>query len=72
MSSFEPLLKWKRMKGLYSKIITMEDIESDYEGDGIQLKLKNCLYKLYRNNGLQYVLLGGDDTVVPVRGVMVK
>lgn len=68
VSSFEPLLKWKRMKGLYSKIITMEDIESDYEGDGIQLKLKNCLYKLYRNNGLQYVLLGGDDTVVPVRG----
>lgn len=68
VSSFEPLLKWKRMKGLYSRIITMEDIESDYEGDGIQLKLKNCLYKFYRNNGLQYVLLGGDDTVVPVRG----
>lgn len=68
VSSFEPLLKWKRMKGLYSRIITMEDIESDYEGDGIQLKLKNCLYKLYRNNGLQYVLLGGDDTIVPVRG----
>ena len=65
--SFEPLLKWKRIKGLYSKIITMEDIEADYEGSDIQVKLKKCLRDLYRNNGLRYVLLGGDDTVVPVR-----
>lgn len=66
--SFEPLLKWKRIKGLYSKIITMEDVEAGYEGSDIQVKLKKCLHDLYRNNGLRFVLLGGDDAVVPVRG----
>ncbi len=67
-SSFEPLLQWKKTKGLYSQIITMEEIESNYSGSDIQLKLKNCLYDLYTNKSLKYVLLGGDDTVVPVRG----
>jgi len=67
-SSFEPLIKWKKKKGLYSKIITVEEIESNYTGNSSQLKLKNCLYDLYSNNSLKYVLLGGDDTVVPVQG----
>lgn len=67
-SSFEPLLQWKKTKGLYSQIITMEEIKSNYSGSDIQLKLKNCLYDLYTNKSLKYVLLGGDDTVVPVRG----
>lgn len=66
-NSFEPLLKWKRTKGLYSSIITVEDIEKKYEGDDLPLQIKNCLYDLYQNNELKYVLLGGDDTVVPVK-----
>lgn len=66
--SFEPLLKWKRIKGLHSKIVTMEDIEAGYEGADIQVKLKKCLRDLKNKNDLQYVLLGGDDAVVPVRG----
>ena len=32
----------------------------------MQLKIKTCLKEYYENNGLKYVLLGGDDTVVPV------
>lgn len=67
-SSFEPLLNWKKTKGLYSKIITIEDIDSNYSGNSLQQKLKKCLYNLYSKNGLRYVLLGGDDTIVPVRG----
>lgn len=70
--TFLPLLNWKKTKGLYSKIITVEEIASTYEGNDIPLKIKKYLYDLYCNYGLQYVLLGGDDTVVPVRGCHAK
>lgn len=66
--SFEPLTEWKRTKGVRARIVTMEDIKSNYEGNTVQLKIKKCIWDLYTNNGLKYVLLGGDDTVVPVQG----
>lgn len=69
--SFGELMRWKKTKGLYSKIITIEEIESKYTGADTQVKIKKCLYDLYSNNSLKYALLGGDDTVVPVRGCYV-
>lgn len=66
--AFMPLINWKRTKGLYSEIVTVEDIAAKYNGKDLQEKIKRCLYSLYANNDLQYVLLGGDDSVVPVRG----
>lgn len=45
----------------------MEDIEQMYTGISTQEKLKQCLYSLFKTRGLKYVLLGGDDSVVPVR-----
>lgn len=65
--SFIPLVNWKRAKGLKSKIITTEEIDSKYQGASSQLRIKKCLYDLYQNNSLRYVLLGGDDTVIPVQ-----
>lgn len=65
--SFNKLLKWKKSKGLYSKIITVEEIESQYSGTDTPLKIKKCLHDLFINNSLKYVLLGGDDTIVPIR-----
>ena len=67
-SSFQPIARWKKMKGIRSRIITIDDIASNYTGSTIQLKIKECLYDLYQNNGLKYALLGGDNTVIPVQG----
>ena len=64
--AFVPLVNWKRIKGLRSKIITTEEIDSKYQGESGPLRIKKCLYDLYKNNSLRYALLGGDDTVVPV------
>lgn len=66
--SFKPLADWKKTKGIITEIITVEDILDNYEGETEQLKIKNCLYDYYLNRGLEYVLLGGDDCVVPVQG----
>ncbi len=70
--AFEPLLNWKRTKGLKSKIISVEEIYSTYPGLTNSHRLKNCLYDLYTNKGLIYVLLGGDDKIVPVQGCYCK
>lgn len=69
--SFTPLINWKKTKGLRAKIISTEYIENNYPGNSMQLKIKSCLYDYYQNHGLKYVLLGGDDTVVPVQGCYV-
>ena len=68
--SFVPLISWKLAKGLKSKIITTEEIDSKYQGVSGQLRIKKCLYDLYKNNSLRYALLGGDDTVVATRGCL--
>lgn len=62
---FQPIIQWKKMKGIPSKVITIEEIEANYTGATTPHKIKSCLYDLYKNNGLKYVLLGGDDTIVP-------
>lgn len=67
-SSFQPIAQWKKMKGVKSEIITIEDIETNYSGATTPIKIKSCLYDLYQNKGLRYALLGGDDSVVPVQG----
>lgn len=69
--SFVPLINWKLAKGLKSKIITIEEIDTKYQDSSSQLRIKRCLYDLCHNNSLKYALLGGDDAVVPVRGCLV-
>ncbi len=66
--SFERLITWKRMRGLNCELKTVESIKQEYGIFDIPLNIKKYIYKLYKDNGLKYVLLGGDDNVVPVRG----
>jgi len=64
---FQPLIAWKNQKGIASKIVSIEEIESTYTGSTTQLKIKNCLSDYYQNKNLKWVLLGGDNTIVPVQ-----
>ncbi len=65
---FWNLYAWKMEKGVTTKIVTVESINENYEGETIQLKIKNCLKDYYENHGTKFVMLGGDDKVVPVMG----
>lgn len=66
-SVFQELANWKTIKGIKAKVLTTEDICTQYEGSTNQIKIKKALYDFYRgsNTGLKYVLLGGDTTIVP-------
>ena len=65
-NSFEPLRIWKTQKGVYTKIITLSEIYSTYNGATPQLKIKRCVQDYYDNYGLKWLLLGGDDITVPI------
>lgn len=64
-NSFNPLRIWKTQKGVYTKIVTLNEIYSNYEGATPQLKIKRCIQDYYNNHGLKWVLLGGDDIIIP-------
>jgi hypothetical protein len=64
--TFAPLLKWKSMKGLQVGIATIEDVVLQNDGVDDAEKLRNFLIASYQA-GTRYVLLGGDETVIPIR-----
>ncbi|MCE5175071.1 MAG: C25 family cysteine peptidase [Bacteroidales bacterium] len=72
--SFEKLISWKRRKGVSAGVVTMQSIlnDPDITGDGISNlyddagKLRQYLTYAWQN-GAAYVLLGGQDSIVPVR-----
>ena len=64
-SAFQTLADQKESMGLEAEVVTTEFIESNYSGSDIQEKIKNCIIDYATNHGTVWVLLGGDDTVVP-------
>ena len=67
VDAYRPMRNWKRMKAIETEIITTETINSTYSGNSLQEKIKHCLKDYYDNYGLEWVLLGGDETIVPTR-----
>lgn len=64
---FEKLAHWKTIKGIRSKVITVEDCYDAYPNMTPQLAIKTVLASYYYNNGMEYALLGGDTDVVPAQ-----
>lgn len=72
--AFKPLRDWKTQKGVRAEIISIETIDSIYEDEGydIQERIKRCLKDYYDNYSLDWVLLGGDNSVVPSRHCYIR
>lgn len=68
-AAFEPLVRWKTIKGVKAGILTTEHIDSAYSGPTRQLRIKAAIKDHYSGtySGLKYVLLGGDTEVVPAQ-----
>ncbi len=67
LPSFEPLAEWKTQKGLRARIVTVEDIDSMYPSGDEASKIRSFLKEKLDEWAIQYVLLGGDGSVVPIR-----
>ncbi|MEA2104763.1 MAG: C25 family cysteine peptidase [Candidatus Cloacimonadota bacterium] len=72
VSIFQTFADWKDGYGLNSAIFTIEEIYENYTGLDNAARLRNFLIDAYTSwnstdTPLQYVLLGGDDEIIPVR-----
>lgn len=67
--SFKPLSDWKTLKGIPALIVSTDSIYRKYTDFSNEIKIKKYINELYykTNKRLRYVLLGGDETVVPVK-----
>ncbi|MGQ9701617.1 MAG: C25 family cysteine peptidase [bacterium] len=66
-TNWSPLVDWKTKKGIKTKVIGTDSIYAQYSGRDNQEKIRNCIKDYWQNKGLKYVLLGGDDFIVPDR-----
>ncbi|MHC4122489.1 MAG: C25 family cysteine peptidase [Planctomycetota bacterium] len=66
-SQFEPLLDWKTKKGVPAEAVDVSWIYSNYTGTDNQEKIKACIADYVQNKGTVWVLLAGDETIIPDR-----
>ena len=66
---FDQLVQWKTTKGVRTIVTTIEDIDALDKNSGRSMadKIKAYLLTMYHIKGyrFKYLLLGGDDTIVP-------
>jgi len=65
-ASFAPLATYKSATGYNTRVIDIDDVVTAYSGRDDAEKLREYLKDFYAQGG-RYVLLGGDETNLPVR-----
>ncbi len=64
---FGPLLDWKTKKGVPAQAISVESIYGAYSGADSQEKIKACIKDYVENKSTVWVVLAGDNTIIPDR-----
>jgi len=65
--NWDALKNWKIKKGVNTEVVGTDSIYARYPGRDNQEKIRNFVIDYWRNKGLKWVLLGGDDMIVPDR-----
>lgn len=71
---FSDFIDWKFEQDITTGFFTVEEIYDNYEGVDNPDKIRNFIrdaYKTYSGTEtpLEYVILGGDDNIIPIRGM---
>lgn len=69
-ASFQSFADYKNSTGMETVVVKIEDILADPDYDGVddQERIRNFINDSYINWSVKYVLLGGDDEIIPHRG----
>jgi len=70
--SFLQLAELKEDMGLRTRIVTTGWIQDNFSGADIQESIRSFIIHAYFNWETEYVLLGGDENIIPHRGMYVK
>ena len=62
---FEDFVKWKNIKGVRTKIVTVDSIYSKFGINDRCHSIKQFINDYYTHNGVSMVLLGGSPSIVP-------
>ncbi|HEX9751648.1 MAG TPA: C25 family cysteine peptidase [candidate division Zixibacteria bacterium] len=65
-NTLRPLAEWKARRGLAAGVATIEAIVAQYGGEDQAAQIRNYIAAAH-SQGLKWVVLGGDETVVPIR-----
>lgn len=71
-SSFEPLAQLKKTSGLNTEIVTTDWISSNFSGEDIQARIRNFIIHAWNEWQAEFILLGGDEEIIPHRSMYVK
>ncbi|MFO7638272.1 MAG: C25 family cysteine peptidase [bacterium] len=69
VEAFRPFLEYRTARGLRAEVRTVEWVSGRYPGRDLQEKTRNMIRDMYENRGLSYVLLAGDNAIVPCRKI---
>jgi len=64
---FQKLADWKTRKGIRAKVTNISSINSTYNGSDLQERIRAYIKWEVDFNNIEWVVLGGDVDVVPVR-----
>lgn len=66
--AFQQLAQYRSVNDGFSvKLLAVEQITNTFAGEDAPAKIRACIRHYVDTEALQYVVLGGDDTIVPVR-----
>ncbi|NLK49938.1 MAG: T9SS type A sorting domain-containing protein [Candidatus Cloacimonetes bacterium] len=77
MDWFADYAQWRTSQGVSTAVFSMQDIYATYNGEDNAAKLRAFIQDVYlswadSSDPLEYVILGGDDELVPERGAYGK
>lgn len=67
--TFQTLAEFKTQRGLRARVVTVEEISESYIGADLPEQIRNFILDAYTGWQTNYVLLGGDDEIIPHRGL---
>lgn len=67
--ALNPLVQQMTSRGYTTEVLAVEDISGGWAGADLQEDIRNCIAWHAMNEGTAYVLLGGDEEVIPPREV---
>ncbi|MFO7613493.1 MAG: C25 family cysteine peptidase, partial [Bacteroidales bacterium] len=68
INNFDTLVRFYKPRGVLTKTVATEYIDTAMTGIDLQEKIRNYIIQEYEDHGISYVLIGGDEEVVPYRG----
>jgi peptidase C25-like protein/type IX secretion system substrate protein len=67
LTAFDNYVTAKNGQSIPTRVFSTDDIEANYTGVDTQEKIRNFIIDAYTTWSISYVLLGGDEYVVPIR-----